>query len=58
MLYNAKLYIKWSVNESYCLEEHENVTEDKIAELSNYMEDIIYNHKAVDAQLEYSQVEG
>lgn len=52
--YNAKLYIKWSVEESYCLHENENITRKQLKEIEDYMEDIIYNGYAVDAQLEYS----
>ena len=58
MLFNAKLYVRYNVNDNDILKEYEKVTADKIAELSNLLEDLIYSHKAVDARLEYTELEG
>ena len=51
--YDVKLYIKWSVQESYCLNEYVAVSESVLKGIEDYMNDIIYDGLAVDAQLEY-----
>lgn len=52
--YDVKLYVKWAVQDSYELKAYKNIPYLKFKEIENFMEDIIYNHKAVDAQLEYN----
>lgn len=52
--YDVKLYIKWSAQESYCLNEYVSVSHAELKGIEDYMNDIIYDGSAVDAQLEYS----
>lgn len=52
--YDVRLYIKWGVQESYCLNEYVNVSHSELKGIEDYMNAIIYDGLAVDAQLEYS----
>lgn len=53
-LERGKLYVKWTVRDSYELKAYKNIPYQKFKEIESFMDDIIYNHKAVDAQLEYT----
>lgn len=53
--YDVKLYIRWRVEEGYCLNEYVGISKAELKDIEAYMEDIIYNGSAVDAQLEYSE---
>lgn len=52
--YDVKLYVKWTVRDGYELKAYKNIPYAKLKEIENFMDDIMYNHKAVDAQLEYT----
>lgn len=52
--YDVKLYVKWTVRDSYELKAYKNIPYFKFKEIERFMDDIIYSNKAVDAQMEYS----